>query len=66
MLKNKKLNEQYIIDKKGQKKAVILPFDKYEELMEDLHDLSIIAERRDEPTISLDKLKAKLRRSERI
>ena len=53
----KKFQEQYIIDEKGQKTAVILPVKEYEELLEDLHDLAIIAERRDEPTISHEELK---------
>jgi len=43
--------ENYIIDEKGKKTAAIMPIEKYEELIEDLHDLSVIAERRDEPTI---------------
>jgi PHD/YefM family antitoxin component YafN of YafNO toxin-antitoxin module len=55
--------ENYIIDKQGKKTAAILPIEKYEELIEDLHDLSIIAERRDEPTISFDKLKEKLNKN---
>ena len=53
----RKFREQYIIDEKGQKTAVILPVKEYEELLEDLHDLAIIAERRDEPTISHEELK---------
>jgi len=31
---------------KGKKTAAILPIKKYEELMEDLHDLAVVAERR--------------------
>jgi len=42
------------------KKAKI---EKYERLLEDLHDLSIIAERRDEPTISFNKIKEKLKKN---
>ncbi len=34
---------------------------RYKELLEDIHDLTIIAERKDEPTISLDELKKKLK-----
>ncbi|MCG2769439.1 MAG: hypothetical protein L6435_13820 [Anaerolineae bacterium] len=56
-----KPQEQYIIDEKGQKTAVVLPIEVYEELLEDLHDLAIIAERRDEPTISFEELKKRLR-----
>ncbi|HNR64926.1 MAG TPA: type II toxin-antitoxin system Phd/YefM family antitoxin [Atribacterota bacterium] len=55
--------ETFIIDKKGKKAAAVLPIKKYEELLEDLHDLSIIAERRDEPTISFDELKEKLKKN---
>ena len=54
--------ENYIIDKKGKKTAAILPIEKYEELIEDLYDLSVIAERREDPTIPFDKLKEKLRK----
>ncbi len=55
--------EKYIIDEKGKKTAAILPIKKYEELMEDLHDLAVIAERRDEPSITFDKLKERLRKN---
>ena len=57
----KKLQEQFIVDASGEKTAVVLPFKKYKELLEDIHDLTIIAERKDEPTISLDELKKKLK-----
>ncbi|MEW6374240.1 MAG: hypothetical protein AB1502_00415 [Thermodesulfobacteriota bacterium] len=51
---------QYVVDEKGDRTAVIVPIEEYEELMEDLHDLAIIAERREEPTVSLDELRKKL------
>ncbi len=35
--------------------------DEYQELLEDLHDFAVIAERRDEPSIGMDKLKKKLK-----
>jgi PHD/YefM family antitoxin component YafN of YafNO toxin-antitoxin module len=57
-----KLREQYVIDEKGQKTAVIIPFEDYEQLLEDIHDLAIIAERRDEPTIAFEELKKKLKK----
>jgi len=56
----RKCQEQYIVNEKDQKTAVILPFEEYEELLEDLHDHAFIAERRDEPTISFDELKKRL------
>lgn len=55
------MDTQFIIDESGTKKAVILPMEDYEELLEDIHDLAIIAERKDEPTISFDELKKRLK-----
>ena len=46
------LHVQYITDDVGQRTAVILPIDDFEELLEDLDDLAVLAERRDEPTVS--------------
>lgn len=53
---------QYVVDKKGKRTAVILPVEEYEELLEDLHDLAIIAERQEEPTVSFEELKQKLKK----
>jgi hypothetical protein len=44
---------QYIVGEKGDRTAVIMPIEEYEELMEDIHDLGVIAERREDPSISL-------------
>ncbi len=55
------LQTQYLTDENGRKTAVVIPLEEYEELLEDLHDLAIIAERRDEPTITFDELKKRLR-----
>ena len=55
-----KTREKFLVDRDGKKTAVVLPIKKYERLLEDLHDLSIVAERRDEPTISLAELKRRL------
>lgn len=54
--------EEYVINTNGKKKAVIFPLKEYEELMEDLHDLAIVAERRDEETISLNEMKRRLKK----
>ena len=51
---------EYIVGEHGEKKAIILPIESYEELMEDLHDLKIIAERKHEDEISLKDLKKRL------
>jgi PHD/YefM family antitoxin component YafN of YafNO toxin-antitoxin module len=54
------LHEQYVVDAKGKKVSVILPLEQYEQLMEDLHDLVVVAERRDEYPISLAEMKGRL------
>jgi PHD/YefM family antitoxin component YafN of YafNO toxin-antitoxin module len=54
------IHQKYIVDEEGKRTAVVLPVEEYEELLEDLHDLAIIAERRDEPTISFEELKKRL------
>ena len=48
--------------KNGKLTAIILPLEEYEELMEDLHDLAIIARRKDEPLIPLDEVKQRLKK----
>lgn len=57
----RKFQEQYIVDEEGQKTAVVLPIEEYEELLEDLRDLAIIAERRGEPTVTFEELKKRLK-----
>ncbi|MDI6761136.1 MAG: hypothetical protein QMD05_09950 [Candidatus Brocadiaceae bacterium] len=56
-----KIKEQFLVDRKGKRTAVVLPIKDYERLLEDLHDLSVVAERRHEPTISLEELKLRLK-----
>jgi PHD/YefM family antitoxin component YafN of YafNO toxin-antitoxin module len=58
----RELQAQYITDAAGNKTAVILPLEEYEELLEDLQDLAALAERRDEPTISHEEVVARLKR----
>jgi PHD/YefM family antitoxin component YafN of YafNO toxin-antitoxin module len=55
------LNPEYITDENGTKKSVILPIEEFEELMEDIEDLAIIAERRNESTISHKELVEELK-----
>jgi hypothetical protein len=56
-----KIKPQYIIDEKGKKTSVIIPFSEFIELLEDLEDLAVVAERREEPTISHEDLLKELR-----
>lgn len=64
MLDLKKLEAevQYVTNQDGEKTAVIVPLDDFQELLEDIEDLAAVAERRDEPTISHDELLDKLKR----
>lgn len=55
------MKANFIVDEKGMKKAVILTLEEYEELLEDIYDLAVVAERRDEPTINLEELKKRLK-----
>lgn len=53
---------QYVTDKVGRKKAVLLSIPDYERLMEDMEDLAAIADRRKEPTIPHSQFIRELRR----
>ena len=53
---------QYLTDDRGERTAVGLPINEYEKLLEDLDDLAVVAERRDEPVIPHDQFIAHLKR----
>lgn len=53
-----RLTPKYVMDEKGRRTAVILPVSQYDALLEDLKDLAVIAERRDEHTVTPAKLVA--------
>ncbi len=52
---------QFLVDAAGKRTAVVLPITDYEKLLEDLHDLAVMAERRDEPAIPDEQFKAELK-----
>jgi hypothetical protein len=54
--------EKFVVDSKGRKTAVILPIDQFEKLMEDIHDLRIVAERRGERPIAAKEFTKRLKR----
>ncbi len=54
-------DEQYLVDAKGNKKGVLLSIERYEQPTEDLHDLAVVAERRDEEPISFEEIKRRLK-----
>ncbi len=53
--------ERFIVNAKGKKTGVVLPVRRYQRLLEDLHDLAIVAERRSEKPVSLDEMKRRLK-----
>lgn len=61
MLDIKKLEIEYVTNRAGEKTAVIVPIDDFEELMEDIEDLAAAAERRDEPVITHEQLLTELK-----
>lgn len=53
-------NVQYVTDAEGNKTAVILPIEEYEELMEDLHLSRIARESKNEERIPWNQVRAEL------
>ena len=53
---------KYITDDQGERTAVVLPISDYEKLLEDLEDLAVVAERRDEPAIPHEQFVSELKR----
>ena len=53
---------QYVTDDQGRKQSVILSVEAYEEMLEDIQDLVVVAERRKEKSVSLDEMKKRLKR----
>jgi PHD/YefM family antitoxin component YafN of YafNO toxin-antitoxin module len=62
MIALRELQAQYVTDENGKKTAVILPIEEFEELLEDLEDLAVLAERREEPSLSHEELMERLKR----
>jgi PHD/YefM family antitoxin component YafN of YafNO toxin-antitoxin module len=61
-----KSQEQYIVDANGNKTAVILDIELYEQMLEDIHDLAVVAERRSQQSISLADIKERLSLNETL
>ncbi len=60
MVDLKELHAQFVIDDSGNKTGVILPIAEFEEIIEDMEDLAILAERREEPTLSHEQVLSRL------
>ena len=56
------IKPEYITDADGKKRSVVLPIDQFESLIEDIEDLAIVAERKDEDTITQEDLLGQLKK----
>jgi hypothetical protein len=57
----KQPRSEFITDVNGKKKAVILDIEFYQEILEDLEDLRLLAERKDEVTVPLSEVEERLK-----
>jgi PHD/YefM family antitoxin component YafN of YafNO toxin-antitoxin module len=53
---------RYVTDRKGKRTGVVLSLKRYSRLMEDLHDLAAVAERRSEKSVSAEDMRRRLHR----
>lgn len=60
--KTASLRGRYVTNRQGKKTGVVLSLKRYSRLMEDLHDLAVVAERRNEKPLSADDMKNRLRK----
>jgi PHD/YefM family antitoxin component YafN of YafNO toxin-antitoxin module len=51
---------RFLTDESGNRVAVVLPVEDYEDLMEDISDLAAVAERRNEDRVTLAEVKERL------
>lgn len=54
------MKTQFVTDQKGMKIAAVVPIKEYEQLVEDLHDIEIVALRRNDERVSFEEVKRKL------
>ena len=59
-------NVQYLTDANGERTAVILPLDEYQELLEDMHIIRVAEETKDEPCRPLIEVVEELRTAAEI
>jgi hypothetical protein len=54
--------ERFVVDGRGRRTEVILSARRYEQMLEDLHDLAVVAERREEKAIDRAAMQKRLKR----
>lgn len=61
MIEIRDLQAKFITDENGKKTAVILPIEEFEDFLENLEDLAVLAERCNEPAISHEEVMERLK-----
>ncbi|PIW58056.1 MAG: hypothetical protein COW13_05595 [Candidatus Omnitrophica bacterium CG12_big_fil_rev_8_21_14_0_65_50_5] len=56
-----KINTEFIVNAKGRKTAVVIPYREYLVLMEDLSDAAVAGARKREKTISTEEMERRLK-----
>ena len=56
------LRGRYVTDQKGKRTGVVISLKRYSRLMEDLHDLAVVAERRNEKPVTADDMMKRLQK----
>jgi hypothetical protein len=59
-------NIQFMFNNEGKKTFAVLPIDLFEEMFDDYQDWLSIQERKDEPRVSLEEVKANLRKDGKL
>jgi hypothetical protein len=54
-------NVQYVTDEKGERTAIILSLEEYDNLLEDLHVIAAAYETKEQPTIPISEVVEELR-----
>lgn len=58
--KTASLRRRYVTNRQGERIGVVLSLKRYSRLMEDLHDLAVVAERREEKPVTADDMRKRL------
>ena len=53
---------RYVRDRQGRRTGVVLSLKRYSRLMADLHDLAVVAERRNEKAVPADEMRKRLQK----
>ena len=64
--KEKSKGYKLLTDQKGKKLGLVLTLKEYRELMEDLHDMSVVLKRKDEELVSLEDIKKEFNVSDKL